>query len=79
MFVNDNINFHSQDYFLQQQPSAKAIDYGDISERIALRKSMECKSFDWYLKNIYPELQLPGQTKILTNDNRPKYQPWHSR
>lgn len=68
-----------QDYFLEQQQSAKKIDYGDISERIALRKKLKCKSFDWYLKNIYPELQLPNQTQISTNDNKPKYQPWHSR
>lgn len=36
-------------------------DYGDISDRIALRKSLKCKSFDWYVKNIYPELFIPGE------------------
>ncbi|XP_036037848.1 probable polypeptide N-acetylgalactosaminyltransferase 8 [Onychomys torridus] len=33
------------------------IDYGDISSRRALQKKLKCKSFDWYLKNIYPLLK----------------------
>lgn len=28
----------------------------DISKRVALRKELKCKSMDWYLKTVYPEL-----------------------
>ncbi|XP_016306048.1 putative polypeptide N-acetylgalactosaminyltransferase-like protein 3 [Sinocyclocheilus anshuiensis] len=38
------------------------IDYGDISQRVALRKRLQCKSFEWYLDNIYPEMRRYNNT-----------------
>ena len=33
------------------------VDYGDIASRKLLREKLKCKSFDWYLSNVYPEMK----------------------
>lgn len=72
-----------QDYFFQHQPSARTVEYGDVSERRALRTALHCRPFSWYLKNVYPQLEIPGHARnneaALAAEDRPKFQPWHSR
>ncbi|KAG5283279.1 hypothetical protein AALO_G00040330 [Alosa alosa] len=57
------------------------IDIGNLTEQIQLRQKLKCKSFKWYLDNIYPDMDAPlvkaeglvfnlGTRKCLAIQNR---------
>jgi hypothetical protein len=49
------------EHFYSARSTARGTDVGDISDRVAIRNELQCKNFDWYLKNGYPELQIPSK------------------
>lgn len=37
----------------------KNLDVGNLTQQIQLREKLRCKSFRWYLENVYPDLEAP--------------------
>ncbi len=50
-----------KEHFYAKRPDIRKRDYGDISTRVELRKKLKCRSFQWYLDNVYPEIPLPNE------------------
>jgi len=48
-----------KEIYYKAYPTARGWGTGDISERIALRERLQCHDFEWFLKNVYPEMFLP--------------------
>ena len=45
----------------------KPRNFGDITERLELKKKLGCKSFKWLLENIYPLMPIPTNETNLTD------------
>lgn len=50
-----------KEQYYAKRPDIRQRSYGDISDRLAIREKHKCKSFKWYMQNVYPELPLPNE------------------
>ncbi|KAK7904532.1 hypothetical protein WMY93_017139 [Mugilogobius chulae] len=45
-------------------PEGNALTYINITDRVTLRRKLNCKPFRWYMENVYPELRVPEQEAV---------------
>ncbi|XP_035279172.1 polypeptide N-acetylgalactosaminyltransferase 14 [Anguilla rostrata] len=66
-------------FYYSARPAARGKPYGDVHGREELRRSLNCKSFKWYLDNVYPELKIPDDSDIKTGVIRQRQNCLESR
>ncbi|PAA89505.1 hypothetical protein BOX15_Mlig010056g1, partial [Macrostomum lignano] len=54
-----------KDLLLRINPALRSVAYGDVTARLKLKAKLNCKSFGWYLENIYPESHFPANARYL--------------
>ncbi|KAL3274029.1 hypothetical protein HHI36_015447 [Cryptolaemus montrouzieri] len=52
-------------FFKFNQPSRAVRDEQNVTSRLALKKKLQCKSFGWYLDNVWPEHFFPKKDRFF--------------
>ena len=62
-------------HFYDVRPALRSMK-PDVDARKRLRESLNCKSFDWFLHEIYPEMPIPNvRRRALWNNVGSKIKP----
>lgn len=53
-------------YYYRLVGDTKDRNFGDVSERIEIRKKIGCKPFKWFIDNVYPNVPIPDEIRDPT-------------
>lgn len=59
-------------YYYNSMGHTKNRNYGDITERMELKKKLGCKSFKWFLETLHPKMQFPEHIRDYDAEQRQK-------
>ncbi|KAL7011728.1 hypothetical protein ACKWTF_014411 [Chironomus riparius] len=59
-------------YYYNAMGHTKDRYYGDITERMELKKKLGCKSFKWFLETLHPKMPLPEHVRDFDDEERQK-------
>ncbi|XP_033121166.1 polypeptide N-acetylgalactosaminyltransferase 1-like, partial [Anneissia japonica] len=54
-----------KNFYYKMNPGVRKTEYGDVTFRRELRNKLKCKSFDWFLENIYQESQFRLNVQMI--------------
>ena len=57
-------------YYYNAMGSTKHRYYGDITERMELKKKLGCKSFKWFLETLHPKMPFPENVRDFGAEER---------
>ncbi|CAD5120519.1 DgyrCDS9084 [Dimorphilus gyrociliatus] len=52
--------------FYALNPELKSWSFGNVEDRLKLKKDLKCHSFGWYLKNVVPEIRVPEMNPMAS-------------
>jgi CRISPR/Cas system CSM-associated protein Csm3 (group 7 of RAMP superfamily) len=53
-------------YYYRLVGDTKSRNFGDITERLEIKKKNNCKPFRWLIENIYPNIEIEDKIKDTT-------------
>jgi len=45
-----------KEFFYTREPTARYAEMGNITQQLQLKKELECKSFDWFMREVAPDM-----------------------